>query len=71
MPLIQIELDETADALIDALAKQERRSKREQVAYSAIAHARSLLPHFRMTPTPTPGARRGSRGSRSQKEVGA
>ena len=64
MPLIQIELDETADALIDALAKQERRSKREQVAYSALAHARSLLPHFRMTPTP--GARR---GSRSRKEV--
>ncbi len=46
MPHISVEINEADDALIQALATQERRSKREQLAFSAIAHARAQLPEF-------------------------
>lgn len=46
MPLIQVQIDPVGDAFIAELARVERRSKREQLAYSAIAHAKSLLPNF-------------------------
>lgn len=47
MPHISVKLDKEADELIQALATKERRSKREQLAFSAITHARSLLPDFK------------------------
>lgn len=46
MPHISVEIDEESDALIQALATRERRSKREQLAFSAIQHARAQLPEF-------------------------
>jgi predicted transcriptional regulator len=47
MPLISVKLDTESDALMQALATKEHRSKREQMAVSALAHARSILPNFR------------------------
>jgi hypothetical protein len=46
MPHISVLIDRESDELIQALATKERRSKREQLAFSAIAHARSILPDF-------------------------
>lgn len=51
MPHISVEIDEESDALIQKLATKERRSKREQFAFSAIAHARSQLPDFTLPTT--------------------
>lgn len=47
MPHISVLIDRESDELIQALATKERRSKREQLAFSAIAHARSILPDFK------------------------
>jgi len=49
MPHIQVKLDHESDELIQTLATKERRSKREQLAFSAITHARSILPDFKPT----------------------
>lgn len=51
MPYISVEIDEESDALLRALATRERRSKREQLAFSAIAHAREQLPDFSLPTT--------------------
>jgi uncharacterized protein (DUF1778 family) len=59
MPYIQVKLDAEADALIKQAAKLARRSKREQLAFGAIEHARSLLPNFK--PTPKRPAKKGGK----------
>lgn len=51
MPHISVAINEDDDALIQALATRERRSKREQLAFSAIAHARAQLPDFTLPTT--------------------
>lgn len=53
MIFISVKLDPEANALLQALATQERRSKREQLAVSAVAHARQQLPDFVYQPVKT------------------
>ncbi len=43
MPLIQVSLTPDEDKILAQAAALERRSKREQLAYSAIQHARSVV----------------------------
>lgn len=43
MPLIQVSLTPEEDKILAQAAQLERRSKREQLAYSAIQHARSVV----------------------------
>ena len=50
MPHITVNISPKADALLQALATKERRSKREQLAHSAITHAKSILPDFKYEP---------------------
>lgn len=60
MPYISVELDQESDALLQALASKERRSKREQLAFSAISHARSILPDFKFEPA-KPSKKKGAK----------
>jgi uncharacterized protein (DUF1778 family) len=55
MPHIQVELDPADDALLAAAAKQEGRSKREQMKRSALTHARSIVPDFHFQENQTAG----------------
>jgi len=61
MPHISVEIDNESNALLEALAKKERRSKREQLAHSAIEHARSVLPDFKYEPKRPLRIRKGDR----------
>jgi len=55
MPYITVKLDSESDQVLRAAAKLQGRSKRAQLAYAAIAHARSILPDFK--PTKQKGAK--------------
>jgi len=58
MPHISVEIDHESDALLQAVATKERRSKREQLAFGAIAHARAILPDFQFKPFTSKAAKK-------------
>ena len=71
MPHISVEIDEESDALIQALATRERRSKREQLAFSAIAHARAQMPDFSFPTTKIKSLLKRHHEAKAQKQVPA